>query len=202
MKKIIVFYALIVFSFSFSQCYIQGNDTLKVSQSAIFSVINAKAECADCYSWEIIGGNATFQGDTKQSSVNILINNGGNFIVTATLKSANGNKQCSKNIAVSNNVALDPNAISSNCDITWINYKERKNTDDEVVFESTDKNEKYQFSWTVTYDNGDVKTSTLATPHFNFSKENGIAKVVTKISTVKCTRTFTKNYEKNFWNYF
>lgn len=202
MKKTLVFYALIVFSFSFSQCYIQGNDTMKVSESGTFSVMNATAECADCYSWEIIGNNATFEGDTKQSTVKILPNSGGNFILTATLKSAKGNKECSKNIAISNNVALDPNAISSNCDITWIDYKEKKNTEDDVIFESAVKNEKYQFSWIVTYDNGDVKTSTLPTPNFKFSKENGIAKVVTKISTVKCTRTFTKNYDATFWKYF
>ena len=175
---------------------------MKVSEIGTFSVMNATAECADCYSWEIIGDNATFDGDMKQSTVKILPNKGGNFILTATLKSAKGNKQCSKNIQIMNNVALDPNAISSNCDITWINYKERKNAEDEVVFESPEKNEKYQFSWTVTYDNGDVKTSTAATPNFKFSKENGIAKVVTKISTAKCTRTFTKNYDATFWKFY
>lgn len=202
MKKILVFYALIVFSFAYSQCYIQGNDTMKIAESATFSVMNATADCADCYSWEIIGANATFEGDIKQSTVKILPNKGGNIILTATLKSTNGDKQCSRNIQIMNNVKLDPNEISANCNISWINYKERKSTDDEVVFESTDKNEKYQFSWTVTYNNGDVKTSNSATPNFKFSKENGISKVVTKITTVKCTRTFTKNYEKNFWSYF
>lgn len=202
MKKILVFYALIVFSFAFSQCYIQGNDTMKVSEISTYSLMNAKSECADCYSWEVIGENAKLEGETKQSSVKILPTKGGNFILTASLKSANATKQCSKSIQVLNNIALDPNAISANCDIKWTDYKERKTADDEVVFESADKNEKYQFSWTVTYNNGDVKTSNSATPNFKFSKENGIIKVVTKITTVKCTRTFTKNYEKNFWSYF
>lgn len=202
MKKTLVFYALIVFSYSFSQCYIQGNDTMKVSETGTYSFMNAKSECADCYSWEIIGENAKLEGETKQSSVKIFPIKGGNFILTASLKSANATKQCSKSIQVLNNVALDPNTISANCDIKWTDYKERKTADDDVIFESAEKNGKYQFSWTVTYNNGDITTSTSATPNFKFSKENGIAKVVTKISTVKCTRTFTKNYDAAFWSYF
>ena len=202
MKKTLVFFAFILFSFSFSQCYIQGNATMKVSESGTYSVENATAKCSDCHSWEIIGDIASLENDGKQKSVRILPKKDGNFILTVTLQTEEGSRQCSKNIQVLNNVAIDPNAISSDCDITWINYKERKNAEDEVIFESPDKNEKYQFSWTVTYDNGDVKTSTSASPNFKLSKENGIAKVVTKISTAKCTRTFTKNYEATFWKFY
>lgn len=202
MKKILVFYSLIVFYFGFSQCYIQGNDTVKVSGSEMYSVTNSTAECADCYSWEIIGDNATFDGEVKQSSVRILPKNGGTFILTATLKSAKGNKQCSKNIQISNNFGVDAEGNSSGCDITWIGYKETKNTESDVIFESLVKNDDEKISWTVTYANGDEKTANVTSPHFNYSKENGIAKVVTKISTAKCTRTFTKNYDTTFWKYF
>lgn len=202
MKKTLVFYAFIVFSLGFSQCYIEGNSSMKVSEIDTYSVTNANAECADCHSWEITGENAVFEGDVKQSSVKVLPKKGGNFILTATLNSAKGNKKCSKIIEVLNNVALEPNTVSPNCDIKWIDYKNLKKSDGMVAFESAEKNDKNKFEWTVTYENGDQKTSTSENPQFNFSAENGIKTVSTKISTAKCTRTFTKNYETNFWKFF
>ena len=174
---------------------------MKISESGTYSVLNAKADCEDCHSWEIIG-DAIFEGDVKQNSVKITPKNGRSLILTATVNSVNGNKQCSKNILVTNNIKLPPNAISPDCDITWTDYKDVKKSDGMVAFESSVKNDKNKFEWTVTHVNGEQKTSTSETPQFNFSTENAIKTVVTKISTAKCTRTFTKNYEPNFWDYF
>ena len=101
-----------------------------------------------------------------------------------------------------NNMAINPNAVSPNCDITWMNYKEVKKSEGVVEFKSSGVNDNNKFEWTVTFENGDQKSSFVENPQFNYSPENGIASVTTKVSTAKCTRTFTKNYQANYWKFF
>ena len=206
MKKLILLMTLMIYSSSFSQCVIKGNPTMKVSDAETYTVENDIAQCKDCHLWVNIGGNTELQGDVKQNTVKLKGTSGGRTVLSLVMLSPQGVVQCSKNIDVLDGAMIDTNktavSTSSNCDIDFTDYKEAKTSDGIVAFLPDGKENNYKYDWTVTYENGDQKTSKEKTPQFSFAKDNGIKTATVKITSARCIRNFTKTYEANFWKFY
>ena len=198
MKKNLFLFLLLSFSMVSAQCYINGNAIIKVSEEATYNVENNSAQCADCYLWENSGRSIEFAGNTKQSSVKAKAISVGRSILTLSMQTAKGLVQCNKII----DVIADHSAKSPDCDIDFFSYADQKSSDGTVVFSHSNTENTYKFEWTAAYENGDLKTSVEKVPKFSYSKENGIQTATAKITSAKCTRVFTKNYDPYFWKYF
>jgi hypothetical protein len=204
MKKLLLSFLLMSFTNLFSQCVITGSNIIKVLDVATYTVENDNAQCKDCHLWMNLGENTSLEGDVKQNTIKLKANSIGKTILSLSMLSPQGLVQCNKSIevveAISNKSETDQSL--SNCDIDFTDFKELKYDVGIVAFLPAKLENNYKNLWTVTYENGEQKTSTEKVPQFNYSKENEIVTVVAKVSSSKCVKNFTKTYEKNFWKFF
>lgn len=205
MKKTLLLTAIAVYSVAFAQCKIVGNSQAKTTQPETYTIENDNAQCTDCHLWSVIGSNAAIDGEFRKNSVKIVPNSGGRIILSLTTLTSQGVSQCSKNIDIADNsVAATPSPEQNvNCDVEIKNFKEVKFAEGIVSFFPIEQNPKdFKFTWTVSYANGDKKESTEKVPQFPYSEANPINDVKVKIFSGTCLKSFTKNYEANYWKIF
>ena len=196
MKKNLVFFALIVFTFGFSQCYVDGSPTVYVGETQTYTVKNNVAKCATCYSWSATEGNINIK-TSKTENLEITGLAEGTSMIFLTMQTAKGEARCNKNISIL------PAVIRENpdCDVYYSGFSEKKSGEGQVTFVHK-KSDAYSYRWTALFDDGTSETSTDAFPTFKFTKNNQIAKISVQILAEQCMRTYSKTYEKNFWTYF
>lgn len=209
MIKKVLLPAILGVNFLTAQCMIDGKSTIRISEEEVYTINRATAQCEDCHLWVTIGGNASFSIDNKKNTVKLKAGFSGRQVLSATVLTQDGVAQCSKNIDIVDAKTQMPNQSnanvstnSSNCDIEVSDYKEVKSTEGIVSFFPNVTNSSYQYNWTATYFNGDVMTSDLVNPQFPYSKTKGIKSVSVKVTSNRCIKRFSKNYEENFWRFF
>lgn len=203
MKKLIAAAVLFYATAAYGQCVITGKSSIGIAETETYSLQNDNAQCKDCHLWVTVGGNSTLQTDNKLNTVTLKGTSGGRTILSATILTPAGIEQCSKTIDVAPSNSTTPAAKENpNCDIDVNDFKEVKYADGIVSFFPSQTSKEYKYNWTVTYFNGDQKSSSEKVPQFPYSKANSIQKVSLKITDVKCIRTFSKTYENNYWTYF
>lgn len=111
MKKNLLLLALVSCSLAFSQCYINGNSSLKLSEAILLHVVNVEPRCPTCFYWETNNNNIIFSGERNKPVAEIKAVSVGTSIVTAYVEVKNGILQCSKVINIGYEVQK-PNGIS------------------------------------------------------------------------------------------
>lgn len=202
MKKILLFLAIVNFSFVFSQCTITGADQVQVGERQTYSISDNKVECADCYQWTYLDQNVILEGDTHNDSLTLKGSLPGKALLFLEIKTTKGTSKCQKSILV---IAPTSNVLDLNkqkCNIVIDSFKEVRASDTSVVFEPVATDTNYSYRWTVTYRNGSIKTSNEKSGKFDFSNENVIDIVELGIVDRECTKKISKSYNDNFWYFF
>lgn len=212
MKKIFLMSAFLMQVGGFAQCIITGSSQAQLNQPETYSVENDNAQCTDCHLWAAVGGNSSIEGEFRKNTVTINPIAGGKTVLTLSILTAQGFSQCSKSIdivggATSNNST--PVSVSTNkklaCDIDVSNYKEVAYSDKVVSFfpiRQEQEQGKFKYLWVAVYLNGDKKESTDKVPRFGYSEENPIVDVTIKVTSDRCIKTLSKNYDATFWKNF
>lgn len=198
-----------------AQCNIAGPSSINVSEETAYIIPNEIAQCKDCHLWVALGSDFLISGDNRQNSVKVKATNGGRKILSATVLTSKGILQCCKNIDVliatsgtpSSNSSITTSSTASQnsqpaCDVKVDNFKEVKYDEGIVTFFPNSNDASYIYNWTISYDNGETKTSNEKIPQFSYSAENGIKTVRVKIISAKCYKDYSKTYDSNFWKYF
>lgn len=69
MKKLTTLLSLVVLSGLKAQCNITGSPTVKINETATFSLENDNAQCSDCHPLLTVGGNSKIEDDFRKNSV-------------------------------------------------------------------------------------------------------------------------------------
>ncbi|QOW11755.1 hypothetical protein Q73A0000_15995 [Kaistella flava (ex Peng et al. 2021)] len=202
MKKLLLFLAILNFSFVFSQCTITGADQVQVGERQTYSVSDSNVQCTDCYAWTYLDQKVILEDDTHSNTLTLKGSLPGKALLSLEIKTNEGISKCQKSIQViaPTSKVLDVNAPK--CNITTDSFKEVRESDKTVVFEPSDTEKDYSYKWTVTYRSGDKKVSGEKLGKFNFSNENVIDTVELDIVDRECTKKISKSYNNNFWYFF
>lgn len=198
MKKYLTLAAGFLATISFGQCTIVGSSTIKINETAPFSV-NAKAQCEECYSWKPSPDqNFTVDGNTKSNVINVKAANPGQGTISVSILSDKGLLQCEKTIDVFD---AKQDLTDKNCGVFIDDFKEVKVTESVISFFPNENSNDYLYKWAVTYINGDTQESTEKIPQFFFSDINYITSVKLKITTKTplCSVTLSKKFEQSYW---
>jgi len=198
MKKILTLAAGFLATITFGQCTIAGNSSIKLNETATFS-LDSKAQCEECYSWKSSNEqNLKIDGNNKTNKITVQAISLGKSTVSVSVLTSQGPQQCEKIIDV---LDTKQNSVESSCGIQIDDFKDVKVTESVISFFPNENSSDYNYKWTVTYVNGDVQESTEKIPQFFFSEINYITTVKVKISTKSpiCSITLTKKFEQNYW---
>ncbi|MDR2205090.1 MAG: hypothetical protein LBE36_02875 [Flavobacteriaceae bacterium] len=207
MKKIILSVTLLVATQMYSQCNIVGKNAISVSDTETYTIESDNAQCPDCHLWTMIGGNARIDGEFRKNSVKITPTGGGRVVLSLSVLSSQGFSQCNKNIDiigggnVANNSGYSTNYgnTSVDCDVSVTDFKEVKYSDGIISYFPVPAGNDFKYNWTAIYFNGEQRESSEKIPQFPYTKENGIRILKVKITSSKCMKSMSKNYEPMFW---
>lgn len=201
MKTLILTLFVLCPTFLLAQCEIWGKSKLSVGDLEVYTV-NKTAHCADCYSWTIPTDVFAVQGETKSKDIRLHADKVGNTTISVKVATKKGELSCSKTINISDNPQYSVNNTSGQekkCDIEVTSLMGTKINDNEVGFSLDQPDAGFHYTWTVTYANGDQKQGNLSNPKFNNSPDNAIRTAKVVISSSKCFKEFSANYEPHFW---
>lgn len=198
MKKYLIVAAGSLATISFGQCTIAGNSTIKINETATFSV-DAKAQCEECYSWKTSSDqNLTVDGNTKSNAIKVKASSPGQSTISVSILNNKGLLQCEKVIDVVDN---KQELVDKKCGVFINDFKDVKVSESVISFFPNENSNDYLYKWIVTYINGDTQESREKIPQFFFSDINYITSVKLKIMTKSplCSLTLSKKFEQNYW---
>lgn len=202
MKKLLLLFTILNFSFAFSQCTINGADQVQVGERQDYTAEVSADFSANAYEWIYLDQKVIPQSDLNQNVLTVRGSVPGKSVLSLELKSSSGISKCQKTIEVIAplSVALDVNAQKCNIEIDA--FKEVRVSDTTVAFEAVAAENNFSYQWTVHYRNGSKKVSKDKVGSFDFSNDNVIDQVELGISDKKCTKKIVKSYNHNFWYFF
>lgn len=181
---------------SYAQCTITGGATLRANETATYTT-DSRAACEDCYIWKSSSENLLIEGDSKLGKINVRAIVPGKYTLSVSTSDAKSTT-CEKIIEVTE-AAQTPG--KNKCGVTIDDFKDVKVSESVVSFFPNENSADYEYNWTATYANNEVKTSTDKIPKFFFSDINYIKLVKLKITrkAAMCAVTISKAYDENYW---
>jgi hypothetical protein len=201
MKKFLVLLILLNFSNVFSQCTISGADEVQVGERQVFTAEMSGDSSNNSYEWIYLDEKAIPEGDLSQNSLTVKGSVPGSSVLYLEINGGKDKIKCQKIINVISPISgIYPG--EPNCDIKVEAFKERKLSNNLVVFEPQTTINRYSYKWIVSYRSGLRETSMERNGQFKYSNQNIIDHVELQIKEGNCSKRIMKPYDTNFWYFF
>lgn len=214
MKSILTLTSLTIGVFAFSQCQIQGPETLDKGVTQTYTITGNTPDCSDCYHWNVAGANLKAVTRINQKSVTVQTLGYGSGDLVASYQTPYGEEKCSISIDI-----VEPGSVShekpvetvyipkqdpANCQILATGFEMRQ---EDGVFQMLVPKPldiyKYGYNWRISFSDGTVENYTDRIPVVYTPSGRYITEANVDIKGDNCSKSLAKRFSvgNNQMNY-